>query len=77
MEEKNKPAPAGDNDALAKIEEITRRVVREELGSLVVPNGYERCPVCGDLKKQGKKCPECAEREKPKDEPGLLKRLGF
>lgn len=73
------PAPVPNDEPIAKIEAVVRRVMREEMGSLVVPNGYERCAVCGDLVKHGRPCPGCAERvkDKEKKEPDFFEKLGF
>lgn len=82
MENEKPPIPNEEpgDEPIAKIEKVVRRVLREEMGSLVVPNGYERCAVCGDLVKHGRPCAECSERAakgKEKKEPGFFERLGF
>lgn len=45
----------------ALISKEVKKAVNEALAEAVVPKGYERCRVCGDLVKIGRLCVTCAE----------------
>jgi len=61
-------------------EKKTREIVRDELNKVLdeklskwaVPDGYVKCPKCGELIKQNFECPYCTEDKEKEDVDDLF-----
>lgn len=58
-----------------------RRVVQEEvqaaISQAVVPKGYERCAVCGEVVKSNQPCPYCEKSKSSQKDDDIFSELGI